>query len=335
MLGYCFSCDQYHDTYQKNDDTFCPLLENEIPPMIEKIWKLKKHSNTLNNTPFPNANSSSAPPTDEVDFLQFYLDTNEKIVNQNRRGDSINILRSIEKIIESQTAIQKPNSKIQLNSDDSIHIFADANTKAPNIINSTTFISKKGQIPFNTREEHKLKSTPINNTAHSLSVSNEIHKLSANFRNLEIQVKSIIDNQSCFKNPYYRNSNNIFVRDQSTFTKDQVAFKPESKTYDQKYVDKLIADNKKKVDEAFRNGFNAGFNASIQNLSNNSYNIQRSNHNSIPAIAYFNNDESSIQQSSNFNDNFFNSGFHSYNTQRYNRSQNRGRGTRRYNQTRR
>ena len=334
MLGYCFACDQYHDTYLKNDDSFCPLLENEIPPMIKKIWALKKQENSFIQ-PTNNQNSSSAPPPVEVDFLQFYMDTNENVINPNRKGDSINIYRSIEKLLNSKNSLQ--NSIFNL-SDVSENLKSSNNIdvgNSPNIITSPD-ITKPGKITFNTETERNAASDTINSTAFNLNLSSEIHKLTACFKNLESQVKSIAENQSCIKIPYYRNSNNILVRDQFTFTKDQIAFKsdPEPKTYDQNYVDKLIAENKKKLDDSFRNGFNAGQNSAIQNSIAqlpllNQHRFQQNNNSSTPAIAYFNNDDNSFQSPIFDNNNFSNNNYRSF------RPANRGRGNRRNNFQRR
>ena len=121
------------------------------------------------------------------------------------------------------------------------------------------------------------------------------------------------------KNPYYRNKNGNLVRDQFSFTKDQIAFKDadndDQKTYNQSYVDKLNEDKNKATNDAYNSGFSNGYNAALRQFQSMLYN----SHQTVGRqpfqsnqIAYYN-DNSDLNNDNllnyNFNPRFQNSYF--------------------------
>ena len=262
MMGYCFACDQYHDLYLKNDDTFCPLLEDEIPPMINKIWKLKFAA------PSTAKNTSSAPPTETFNFLKFYNENNPIVNNPNRRGDSIPIHRSFDELVETSSNVSAPK------------FFVTHEPSTPTSGNHDNKINfhKKGSIKFDTSNDVTNVSNDVKKSALEISLSNEVHKLSVDYKNLQQQFNIMSENFSNIKNPYYRNKNGNLVRDQFSFTKDQIAFKDDSndqKSYNQAYVDKLNEDKNKATSDAYNSGFSNGYNAALRQFQSVLYNSQQ------------------------------------------------------------
>ena len=121
-------------------------------------------------------------------------------------------------------------------------------------------------------------SNDVKKSALEISLSNEVHKLSVDYKSLQQQFNIMSENFSNIKNPYYRNKNGNLVRDQFSFTKDQIAFKDDSndqKSYNQAYVDKLNEDKNKATSDAYNSGFSNGYNAALRQFQSVLYNSQQ------------------------------------------------------------